>query len=145
MINMRVRYQDSIEYKALKRLKKVRGTVVLRQDFEDLGSYRQVSRVFKRLMDDNKLIKIGAGIYAKTSISGRFDAPVLNVTFRQLCKEALTRKGIQWEPGTAEREYNEGLSTQVPARTIIRLKSRFRGQLIYGKQKLIAEKGINAR
>lgn len=142
---MRVRYQDSIEYKALKRLKKIRGAVVLREDFEDLGSYRQISRVFKGLIDTNKLVKIGAGTYAKTSMSDTFDTPVLNVTFRQLCKEALTRKGIQWEPGTAEREYNEGLSTQVPARTVIRLKSRFRGQLTYGKQKLIAEKGINAR
>ena len=142
---MRVRYQDSIEYKALKRLKKIRGTVVLREDFEDLGSYRQISRIFKALIDTNKLLKIGAGTYAKTSVSDTFDMPVLNVTFRQLCKEALTRKGVEWEPGTAEREYNEGLSTQVPARTVIRLKSRYRGQLTYGKQKLIAEKGINAR
>ena len=60
---MRVTYQDSIEYKALKRLKRIRGTVVLRQDFEDLGSYRQLSRVFKVLIDENKLVKIGAGVY----------------------------------------------------------------------------------
>lgn len=142
---MRVKYRDSIEYKALSRIKRIRGHVVLRDDLDDLGSYRQVSRVFKALMSENKLIKIGAGIYAKTTTADKLDTPVLNVTFRQLCKEALTRKGIEWESGTAEREYNEGLSTQVPARTVIRLKSRFRGQLTYGKQKLIAEKGINAR
>ena len=133
---MKVKYQDSIEYKALQRLKRTQGNIILRQEFADLGSYRQVSRVFKNLLEDNRLVKMGAGIYA---------IPNLKVTFRQLCKEALTKKGVQWEPGTAEREYNTGLSTQVPARTIIRLKSRYRGKLIYGKQQLIAEKGINAR
>lgn len=56
-----------------------------------------------------------------------------------------TKLGVEWEPGSAEQAYNAGLSTQVPARLIIQLKSRFRGQLSYGKRKLIVEKGINAR
>jgi hypothetical protein len=30
-------------------------------------------------------------------------------------------------------------------RTIVKLKSRFRGHLVYGNRKLIMEKGINAR
>jgi hypothetical protein len=35
----------------------------------------------------------------------------------------------QWERGSAEQAYNAGLSAQVPALTIIRFKSRFRGKL----------------
>jgi hypothetical protein len=142
---MTVKYKDSIEYKALQRIKKIRGNVVLRQDLTDLGSYRQVSRVFKKLIDANKIIKIGAGIYAKASFSETLNKPLVQGTFGQVCKEALTRKGIQWEPGTAEQEYNAGLSTQVPARTVVRLKSRFRGTLSDGRRKLIIEKQINAR
>lgn len=47
---MKVKYQDSIECKARNRLKAIRGSVVLRQDFNDLGSYRQISRVLKELV-----------------------------------------------------------------------------------------------
>ena len=98
---MRVRYQESIEYKALKRLKGIRGSVVLRQDFEDLGSYRQISRVFKVLLDENKLVKIGAGVYAKAYLSDVLNIPLIQGGFDQACKEALTKKGIQWELSTA--------------------------------------------
>jgi hypothetical protein len=142
---MRVQYQDSIAYKALKRLKRIRGTVVLRQDFEDLGSYRQISRVFKVLMDENKLVKIGAGVYAKAYLSEILNTPIIQGGFGQACKEALTRKGIEWELGTAAQEYNAGLTTQVPVRTTVRLKSRYRGTLSYGGRKLVMEKKINAR
>lgn len=142
---MTVKYKDSMEYKALQRIKKIRGNVVLRQDLTDLGSYRQVSRVFKKLIDANKIVKIGAGIYAKAHFSETLNKSLVQGTFGQVCKEALTRKGVQWELGTAEQEYNAGLSTQVPARTVVRLKSRFRGTLSDGKRKLIIEKQINAR
>lgn len=142
---MTVKYKDSIEYKALQRIKKIRSNVVLRHDLIDLGSYRQVSRVFKKLMDDNKLVKIGAGIYAKAYLSEMLNAPIIQGGFDQACKEALTKKGIQWELSTAAQEYNAGRTTQVPVRTSVRLKSRYRGTLSFGKRKLIVEKKINAR
>lgn len=142
---MTVKYKDSIEYKALQRIKKIRSNVVLRQDLIDLGSYRQVSRVFKKLMDDNKLVKIGSGVYAKAYLSEMLNTPIIEGGFGQACKEALTRKGIKWELGTAAKEYNAGLTTQVPVRTTVRLKSRYRGTLSYGGRKLVMEKKINAR
>ncbi len=142
---MTVKYKDSIEYKALLRIKKIRSNVVLRQDLMDLGSYRQVSRVFKKMMDDNKLVKIGAGVYAKAYLSEMLNVPIIQGGFEQACKEALTKKGIEWELSTAAQEYNAGRTTQVPVRTSVRLKSRYRGTLSFGKRKLIAEKQINAR
>ena len=108
---MTVKYKDSIEYKALQRIKKIRSNVVLRQDLIDLGSYRQVSRVFKKLMDDNKLVKIGSGVYAKAYLSEMLNTAIIEGGFGQACKEALTRKGIKWELGTAAKEYNAGLTT----------------------------------
>lgn len=142
---MTVKYKDSLEYKALQRIKKIRSNVVLRQDLINLGSYRQVSRVFKKLMDDNKLVKIGAGVYAKAYLSEMLNVPIIQGGFEQACKEALTKKGIEWELSTAAQEYNAGRTTQVPVRTSVRLKSRYRGTLSFGKRKLIAEKQINAR
>ncbi len=92
-----------------------------------------------------ELVKIGYGIYTKSYISENLNKPVIQGGFDQACKEALTKLGVKWEPGNAEKAYNTGLSTQVPVRVIVCLKSRFRGHLTYGNRKLIVEKGINAR
>ncbi len=142
---MKVLYHDSIEYKALKRIKKIRGNVVLRQDLTDLGSYRQISRVFKKLVDTNMLIKIGSGIYAKASFNEMLNRPIIKGGFSEICTEVLDRKGIKWEYGTAIQEYNAGLTTQVPCRIVVKLKTRYRGKISYNKQRLRVEKGVNAR
>ncbi len=138
-------YQNSLKFKVLERIMQMPGNVVLRKDIEDMGSPRQVSRCFKDLIAMNKLVKIGQGIYAKARPSEYISRPIIIAGFGSACKEALTKLKVKWEPGTAEQEYNSGLSTQVPVRTIVRLKSRFRGQLGYGNRKLLIEKRINAR
>jgi len=138
-------YQNSLKFKVLGRIQQLPGSVVLRDDIEDMGSPRQISRCFKDLVEMGELVKIGYGIYAKAYISEHLKKPVIKGGFDQACKEALTKLGVEWEPGSAEKAYNAGLSTQVPVRIIVCLKSRFRGHLNYGNRKLIVEKGINAR
>ncbi len=142
---MRVTYSESIEFKALNRLKKIRGSVVLRKDFEDLGSYRQISRAINKLIDEKKLVKIGAGIYAKAYLSKYSDIPLVKNGTDSTLREALKRLGVAYEPGSAEKEYNEGKTTQVPARNIVRLKSRCRRKIGYRNSELIFEKKINAK
>lgn len=139
-------YQNSLKFKVLDRIKQqIMGNIILREDIEDMGSPRQISRCFKDLVEMGELVKIGYGIYAKSYISENLKRSVINGGFGQACKEALTKLGIKWEPGSAEQAYNAGLSTQVPVRTIVQLKSRYRGHLSYGNRKLIVEKGINAK
>ena len=139
-------YQNSLKFKVLERIRQMsKGTVVLREDIEDMGSPRQVSRCFKDLVEMGELVNIGYGIYAKAYMSKTLNKPVIQGGFEQACKEALTKKGIKWEPGSAEQAYNAGLSTQVPVRTIVKLKSRYRGHLTYGNRKLIVERGTNAK
>jgi hypothetical protein len=142
---MRVKYQDSIEYKALNRLKVIRGSVVLRQDFNDLGSYRQISRVFNQLIIEKKLVKISAGVYAKAYVSKFTDIPLVKNGVDSAFREALHRLGIAYEPGSAEQDYNAGKTTQVPAGNIVKLKSRCRRRISYGNSELIFEKKINAK
>jgi len=142
---MKVKYSDSIKYKILNRIQSMSGNVVLRTDFSDLGSYRQISRVLNKLIQEKKLVKIGFGVYAKAYQSENLNKPIIQGGFDQACKEALSKLCVQWKPGSAEQAYNAGLSTQVPVRTVVQLKSRFRGQLTYGNRKLIVERGINAR
>src|SRR5260221_10246742 len=139
-------YQNSLKFKALNRIKQqITGNIVLREDIEDMGSSRQISRCLKDLVEMGELVKIGYGIYAKSYVSENLNRPVIKGGFDQACKEALTKLDIKWEPGSAEQAYNAGLSTQVPVRTIVQLKSRYRGHLSYGNRKLIVEKGINAK
>lgn len=138
-------YQQSLKFRILERIKLMPENIVLRKDVEDMGIPRQISRCFKDLVEMGELVKIGYGIYAKSYISENLKRPVIQGSFGQACKEALTKLGVTWEPGSAEQAYNAGLSTQVPVRTIIQLKSRYRGQLSFGNRKLIVEKGINAK
>lgn len=139
-------YQKSLKFKVLERIQQqITGNIVLREDIEDMASPRQISRCFKELVEMGELVKIGYGIYAKGYISKNINKPVIQCGFGQACKEALTKKGVKWETGSAEQAYNSGQSTQIPVRTIIQLKSRYRGHLAYGNRKLIVEKGINAK
>lgn len=138
-------YQNSLKFKVLDRILQMPGNIVLRKDIEDMADPRQISRCFKDLIAMNKLVKIGQGIYAKARPSEYLKRAIIECGFDQACIEALIKLGVKWEPGTAEQEYNSGLSTQVPVRTIVQLKSRFRGRLTYGNRKLIIERGINAR
>lgn len=142
---MKVTYKDSIEYKALIRLKSIRGSVVLRTDLSDLGSYRQISRAIKSLIAEKKIVKIGTGIYAKAYISKYSDIPLIKNGIDPTLRQALKRLGVSYEPGSAEKAYNEGKTTQVPARNIVRLKTRCRRRIGYMKSELIFENNTNAK
>jgi len=142
---MRVKYSESIQCKALTRLKAIRGDVVLRKNFADLGSYRQVSRALKNLVLEKKLIKISAGIYAKTYTSKYTDIPLIKSGIDATFRRALQCLGVAYEPGSAEKDYNEGKTTQIPVRNIVKLKSRCRRRIAYGNSELIFERNINAK
>ena len=139
-------YKSSLKFKVLERIKELTSSIiVLRNNIEDMGSPRQISRCFKDLVEMGELVKIGYGVYAKAYKSKTLNKPVIQGGFGQACKEALSKKGIKWEPGSAETAYNAGETTQIPVRTVVQLKSRYRGRLSYGNRKLIVEKGINAK
>lgn len=142
---MKVKYLDSIEYKALNRLKTIRGSVLLRIDFDDLGSYRQVSRALQKLIVGKKIVKIGSGIYAKSYVSQYTDAPLIKNGTDVALREALKRLGVSYEPGNAEKDYNEGKTTQIPVRNIVKLKKRCRRHIGYRNSKLTFEGNVNAK
>lgn len=142
---MKVAYKDSLKCQMLKRLKAIRGNVVLRKDLEDLGSVRQVSRGLRALLQDKKLVRVGFGIYAKAYASSYTDKPLIKGGIDTALRAVLNRMDVEWEPGSAEQAYNAGKTTQIPMGNIVKLNTRFRRQIAYGKNKLIFEKEINAR
>ncbi|MDA9271968.1 DUF6088 family protein [bacterium] len=142
---MRVKYQDSVESKVINRLKAIRGSVILRKDFEGIGSYRQISRIFKKLITEKKLVKIGVGIYAKAYVSKHTNIPLVKDGIDATLREALKRLGVAYEPGSAEQDYNAGKITQVPVKNMVKLKSRCRRRIAYGNSELMFEGGVNAK
>ena len=128
---MNVTTENSISYRALNQIQRLPSAVVLRQDIEDLGSTRQVSRALKSLVRSGEIIKLGYGIYAKPKKSVITGDRYLPGGFLAVCREALTRLGIAWHVSDAELEYNLGKTRQVPANPPTKLETRFRRRLSY--------------
>src|SRR6266481_5110796 len=59
---------------------------------------------------------------------------------RGLVRQARNKLGVKWEPTEAERAYNEGRSTQVPANPAVRVRGRFSRQLRYENAELVLER-----
>ncbi|WP_108646536.1 hypothetical protein [Polynucleobacter rarus] len=70
------------------------GNVILRSDIANLGSDTQLSEVLRTLTQEGKLIKLGAGIYAKAHKVT--DGEVLLVANdQQVAKELFERLGVE--------------------------------------------------
>ncbi len=142
---MTVRYKNTFRNKILSTIQAINSAVVLRADLNDCGDPRQVSRALKALVEDGDLIKLGYGVYVKAEKTPYSDQSIMTVSLAEACAEALNRLGVRWELGQAIKDYNKGKTQQVPAKFIVRLKDRFRGQLGVGSRKVVFEREINAR
>lgn len=142
---MTKRYKGSFRSKILAYIQDMQSDVILRSEINALGEPRQVSRALKALVEDSILIKIGVGIYAKATSTKYLNTPIIKGGFTNACLQALDKLNVQWEPGQAVKDYNEGRSQQVPVRFVVRLKSRCRRQFNYRGRPLIIERKINAK
>ena len=115
----------------------------LTREFADLGDERQVLRALRELTDEGKLIRLGYGVYARAEISSLTKKPMLaGDGFGPVSRHVLSKLQVPWEPTTAERDYNEGRSTQVPMTPRVRLarQSRFSRKLRYNTMELTFER-----
>jgi hypothetical protein len=142
---MKKRYNTSFRERILEYIQNFPAGVILRSNLKQLGEPRQISRILKNFTEDGCLVKLGYGIYAKAETSKYTDKPLIKVGFTNAAIEALNRLGIKWQLGKAIKDYNLGKTTQIPARLIIRLKSRFRGTISDGCRELIFEDDVYAR
>ena len=94
-----------------------KGEVLMRADFEGMGSPSQISRAFKALMAEGKIVRLGYGVYAKARSSTLSGKPVPRVTLAELAQEALQKLDVPARLGRAQREYMEGRTTQIPVNT----------------------------
>src|ERR1700735_5494691 len=105
------------------RIAKRRDDAFLTREFLDLGGERQVLRALRELTDEGKLIRLGYGVYGRAEISPITKQPMLEGDgVNAGARRALDKLKVRWEPPTAERDYNEGRSTQVPMNPMVRLR-----------------------
>lgn len=121
--------------------------VFLAGEFARLGRGDQVIRALRELVREGRLIRLGYGIYARAQRSRLSGRPVLAARdgFVGASREALTKLGVDWETTEAERAYNEGRSTQVPANAVVRVKGRFARRLGYGGNTLVVERNMRSK
>ena len=113
--------------------------VFLTREFRDLGGEDQVLRVLHILVHEKRLVRLGYGVYGRAVVSRLSGAPILcsQSGFLGAARQALTKLGVTWEPSEAERDYNEGRSTQIPLNPVVRVKGRFSRRLRDGNQELV--------
>lgn len=120
-----------LERKVAARIARKKSSVILREDFNDLGGYDQVGRVLRVLVAKGVIIKIGYGLYARTIISSLSGKRIPEKPLPDLAKEALNRLGVEMAPSLMENEYNAGKTTQVPTGRRIAVKGRVSRKIGY--------------
>lgn len=134
--------QPTLRQKVEARIVKRRDDAFLTREFLDLGGVRQVLRALRELTEEGKLIRLGYGVYGRAEISPITQQPMLaGDGFDAAARRALDKLKVRWEPSTAERDYNEGRSTQVPMNPVVRLRGdRFSRKLRYKTMELAFER-----
>lgn len=108
----------------------------LTREFLRFGSRSVIAGVLRRLVEDKTLFRAGYGVYSPSRVltdepyAGskvrKFDNSVVVASF-------LRKMGVDPKPGRLVREYNEGLSTQVPPCVMVDVgQSRIRRKLYGG-------------
>jgi hypothetical protein len=73
----------------------MKSSVILRNDFIDLGGYDQVGRALRQLAQKGRILKIGYGLYAKAKVSSLTGEILPAQNLPALAKEALKRLEIE--------------------------------------------------
>lgn len=122
-------------------LTRSKNNVFLREEFNRFGSYRQVCRVLKELLDEGRILRLGYGIYVKARPSTISGKPVPQDSLVNIGMEAMKKLGIEVSPGKDMQALINRESTQVPMLPIINIgKARVSRKLSLGSRSLVYEK-----
>lgn len=122
--------KDTIESRLARRIERKRGDVFLRSDFRDLGGYDQVGRALRQMVREQRLLKIGYGLYTR-AIKSPFDDTLVPPKGLSTLREALKRLGIETAPSQLMDAYNAGRTTQVPTGRVVGVRRRVRRKIGY--------------
>lgn len=114
-----------------------RSEIVLRSDFERMGSQSQISRVLVDFVREGRLVRLGRGVFAKARRSSLSGKPVPRQPLEVLVAETFMRLNIEASVGQSEQEYASGKSTQMPILTTFNTgQRRISRKLMLGKRSI---------
>ena len=123
--------RKTLEYKIRLRIKKSKAVAFVLTDFLDLSDRDQVGRVLRKLVAENTLLKIGMGIFAKCRRSSFTNKIILEKDLGSVAREALNKLKIKTLPSSAELNYNDNISTQIPTGLMIGVTKRVSRTISY--------------
>ncbi|CAM5778630.1 hypothetical protein CCAE64S_00176 [Castellaniella caeni] len=136
----------SIKDRMIRSIALRKSEVILRADFESMGSASQISRALKELIEAGKIVRLGYGVYAKACPSALTGKPIPRASLAELGQEALEKLGVPVKLGHAQTAYSEGKTTQVPVRTTFNTgQRRISRKLAVGISTVRYENNYNAR
>ena len=117
--------RKSLVLKIYKKVQRSTDTAFVLADFYTYCTDNdQILRALRRLVADKVLIRIGKGAYAKAKLSTLTNDYVPNGGIIKAGREALQKLGIKIFPTQAEKDYNNGTSTQVPTGRVVGVNKR---------------------
>ena len=117
-----------------------KGEVLLRADFERMGSASQVSQALKLVVSAGKLIRLGYGTYAKAEPSPLSGKPIPRQPLEALAWEAMQRLGVNMNLGKALTDYATGDTNQIPMRVTFNTGDRrISRKLVVGNRSVVYE------
>ena len=132
--------RKTLEYKLRLRIKKSKAVAFVLADFLDLSDRDQVGRVLRKLVAENTLLKIGMGIFAKCRRSSFTNKIILEKDLGSVAREALNKLKIKTLPSSAELNYNDNISTQIPTGLMIGVTKRVSRTISYNGKSIKYER-----
>lgn len=123
--------RKTLEDRVRLRIARSKSDVFLRGDFGDIGGYDQIGRVLRGLVKKGELVKVGYGLYAKSDISPLSGRIIPRVSLPEIADQTLRKLKVGRVVSDMEREYNEGLSTQVSTGRVIAVTGRISRKIGY--------------
>ena len=127
--------RPTVEYRILTRILRSKSGVFIPADFKDIASYPQILRALKQLIEEQKIVRFGYGAYARArinSFNGKLYPDGDNVSN---LVGLWNKLNVKWDTSQAVKDYNSGISTQVPVKRLFVVKNRFTRKL-NGMEKL---------
>jgi predicted transcriptional regulator of viral defense system len=129
-----------IEESVVSAVKRSKSDIILRSEVAEMGSASQISKALKSLQVKGILVRIGMGVYARTRKSSVTGAIIPAGSLETLATETLKKMGISVSAGRAAREYNSGMTTQLPGSFVANTgKRRISRKLTVGGRSLVYE------
>ncbi|HSA07517.1 MAG TPA: DUF6088 family protein [Candidatus Gastranaerophilales bacterium] len=116
--------KQTLEKRIQYRIKRSKDAVFMLSDFEDLSDKDQIGRALRKLEAKNIIIKVGQGVYARAKISKATQKPIPEKDIRSIAVDVLKKCGVKIIESEFEKNYNSGISTQVPTGRVIGINKR---------------------